>query len=226
MSITPIQITSMNMRHRNPLFFTFLQDTKADLVLVQEPWFGCINVLCSDTDPDGMEVLGATKHADWDFLLPKHSGTDVCKVACYICHSFASSPTVSIVQAVDHELASLTTQVLEVAIEGMIFCIVNIYHCIPKRGHVLHSLFNHPLDTTIPTYITGDFNTHSSTWSLPGATVSSWAAPLEEWFEDSDLTLISPARQATWKGNPKKCERDSVLDLSLLNESALASGRF
>jgi len=88
MIATSIQITSVNMRRHNLMFFAFLQDTHADYD-VQEPWFGHINTLRSDTDPDVVEVLGLANHAGWDFLLPKHSGSDVySKVACYVRRSF------------------------------------------------------------------------------------------------------------------------------------------
>jgi len=75
----------------------------------------------------------------------------------------------------------------------------------------------------------GDFNTHSSTWSFPWVTISSWACPLEEWFKDSELELMSPPRTATRLGDPKsngKFQRDSVLDLVLLNDVATCTGRF
>ena len=54
--------------------------------------------------------------------------------------------------------------------------------------------------------------------------MSSWAAPLEDWFEDSDLTLVNPTGLVTRKG--KANQRDSVIDLALLNDSALCTGRF
>jgi len=223
---TPIQITSVNMRRRNPLFTAFLKATSADIVLVQEPWFGRINTLRSDSDPLGTAVHGPVKNDKWEVFLPKHSGSDICKVACYVRRSLAMSPDVTIVPMPDDDIATLSSQVLEVSISGNVFRLVNIYHHCPKKGHGLSHLFTHPLDPSLPTLVVGDFNTHSSTWSSPGATVSSWATPLEEWFEDSDLTLANPAGLATRKGNPKHNERDSVLDLVLINDTAIATGRF
>jgi len=124
----------------------------------------------------------------------------------------------------DHHLASPTSQALEVSISGTSFILVNIYHHVvnhrPALGHIIHS----PLDTILPTYVTGDFNTHSSTWSFLGATVSSWAGSLEDWFEDSDLSLANPTGFATRRGEAR--QRDSIIDLALLNDSALCTGRF
>jgi len=53
---TPISIVLVNMQHRNLLFIAFLQATQADIVMVQEPWFGRLIPSRSDTNPDGDEV--------------------------------------------------------------------------------------------------------------------------------------------------------------------------
>ena len=117
-----------------------------------------------------------------------------------------------------------SSQALEVTVSGNVFLLINIYHHVvnhrPALGHVIRS----PLDTLLPTYVVGDFNTHSSTWSFPGAMVSSWASSLEEWFEESDLSLVNPTGLATRRGEAN--QRDSVIDLALLNDSAISTGRF
>jgi len=56
MSDTPITIVSVNMQCQNPLLIAFLQATAADIVLVQEPWFGHLIPLRSDSDPNGEMV--------------------------------------------------------------------------------------------------------------------------------------------------------------------------
>ena len=142
--------------------------------------------------------------------------------------SLTLSTDVLIFPHLDHPIASWDSQVIEVVISGTVFLLVNIYHAVHKRKHALSHLLPYPLDPATPTLVVSDFNTHSSTWSLPGATVSSWAAPLEEWFEESDLLLVNPAGTATRKGTCSKTrtERDLVLDLFLLNDSALATGHF
>jgi len=134
------------------------------------------------------------------------------------------SHDVWVVSLDDHPIASLSSQALEVSISGNVFLLVNIYHHVmnhcPALGHILCS----PLDTVLPTYVVGDFNMHSSTWSFPGATVSSWASPLEDWFEESDLLLVNPTGLATCRGEAQ--QRDSIINLALLNNSALCTGRF
>ena len=228
MIITPIQIVSINMRRMNFLLPAFLQSTPASIVLVQEVWFGRISTLRSDTDPDGVAVYGPPKHDDWDCILPQYSGDEKCRVACYIRKSLSLSPDTLIFPRLDHPIASRDSQVIEVTISGTVFLLVNIYHSVRNRKPSLSHILPHPLDAFTPTLVVGDFNTHSSTWSLPGATVSSWATPLEEWFEESDLLLANPAGAAMRKGtrSENRSERDSVIDLFLLNESALCTGRF
>jgi len=134
------------------------------------------------------------------------------------------SRDVRVVSLDDHHLASPASQALEVAIFGTSFVLINIYHHVVNHRPALSHILRSPLDTILPTYVVGDFNTHSSTWSFLGATVSSWASPLEDWFEESDLTLVNPTGLATRRGEAR--QRDSIIDLALLNDSALCTGRF
>jgi len=101
------------------------------------------------------------------------------------------SHDVRIVSLIDHDAASPTSQVLEVTISDHVFLLVNIYHHVVNHCPSLSHLMRSPLDLVLPTYVVRDFNTHSSTWSFLGAMVLSWASPLEDWFEDSCLTLVN-----------------------------------
>ena len=124
----------------------------------------------------------------------------------------------------DHSIASPSSQALEVTISGNVFLLINIYHHVvnhcPSLGHITRT----PLDNLLPMYVVSDFNTHSSTWSFPKATVSSWASSLEEWFEESDLSLVNPAGLAMQRGEVN--QHDSVINLALLNDSALCTSQF
>jgi len=84
MSDTPITIVSVNMQKRNPMSIAFLQATSADIVMIQEPWFGHLIPLCSDTDPNGEKVQGFAAHPGWEAFAPKHQKGDVCKVVTYV----------------------------------------------------------------------------------------------------------------------------------------------
>jgi len=235
MSDTPITIVCVNLRRGPDLLHAFLRSTSADIALVQEPRFGTLIPGREDTDPDGVRILGAGIHLLWDCYTPPRQGEECCLVATYVRRSFASSPDIIIIPQPDHPGSSLFSQFLDILVSGSLFCIANIYNQVTAgttgRGkrHTLLPLFMNPLPSFIPTLIAGDFNTHSSTWSFPGATVSKWAGSLEDWFEDSDLVLASPPQVATCRGEATKrggVQADSVLDLLLLNGAASDSGLF
>ena len=212
------------MRHHNPLSIAFLEATSTDIMMIQEPWFGCLVPLRSDTDPDGKLVQGFAAHPRWEIFPPKHQKGDWCKVMTYVRQSFLMSRDVCVISLPDHSVASPSSQALEVTVSGNVFLLINIYHHIMNHRPALDHLISSPLDNILPTYMAGDFNTHSSTWSFPRATVSSWASSLKEWFEELDLSLVNPTGLAMHRG--KANQRDSVINLALLNDSALCSGRF
>ena len=91
MSDTPITIVSVNMWKWNPLSIAFLQVTHADIVMIQELWFGHLVPLCSDTDPEGEKVWGFAAHPGWETFAPKHQKGDVCKVMTYVQQSLLMS---------------------------------------------------------------------------------------------------------------------------------------
>jgi hypothetical protein len=107
---------------------------------------------------------------------------------------------------------------------GHRFRLINVYHQVPEKGHSLHGLFDSSLDSTIPTLVVGDFNTHSSLWSPPRLTRSPWADALESWLLDQHLSCRNPAGVVTWRGLPG--QTPSTLDLLFLNPLALSSDRF
>ena len=233
---SPVIIVSVNLRRNVDILATFLQSTTASITLIQEPRYGPLILQCSDSDPDGIPVLGIVQHPIWDcYLLPLSDG-EMAKVATFVRKSFSMSPDVQVVPLLEHPGTSYSLLFLDIQIADSLFCVANIYNHIHPKGrhssrltHSFSSLFPFPLPTFIPTMVAGDFNTHLSTWSLPGATISSWACPLEEWFEDSDLHLVSPPGMATRLGEKTgqgSMQHDSVLDLLLLNDAVLCTGHF
>jgi len=70
------------------------------------------------------------------------------------------SHNVRVVSLDDHPIASPSSQALEVSISGMAFLLVNIYHHIVNSHLALGHILCSPLDTILPTYVVGDFNTH------------------------------------------------------------------
>ena len=221
MSERPIQILSANVRRRSVVQHGLLQQSSYDILLIQEPWFGRINVTRTDADPDGVEVRGTTANNMWDCYLPHYLPHETCKVAIYV-RSTLSKRT--FVRCHDDLLSSLSTLILDISFNDDILRLINIYHCVPPKGHALSHIFSLELDPVTPTLVAGDFNTHGPEWSLPGASMSPWAQALEDWLEASELSLCNPLGVATWLGC--KDQRPSVLDLAFLNSPAMLSDQF
>ena len=67
------------------------------------------------------------------------------------------------------------------------------------------------IDTTTPTLIAGDFNTHSSAWSPWDTPQSSWARQVEEWVAKNLLSLANNPGEVMHRGAEHKY--NSVIDL-------------
>ena len=221
--VQPITIASVNLRRRSKLLHGLLHDSSFDIILIQEPWFGRINVARDDKDPDGVDVLGATANNMWDCFLPVTSTpSNICKVAIYIRRHISASSFIRC--RTDLSISSLSSMVVDILYGDDYLRLINIYHDTPDKKHHLHHVFSYELDPLIHTLVAGDFNTHGPGWSLPGATISPWAPSLEDWFDDNDLALCNPPGVATWEG--REDQRSSVLDLILLNTRASISDQF
>jgi hypothetical protein len=223
MSEHALSIGSVNVRRRSVVQHGLLQSSSFDILLIQEPWFGCINTQRSDADPDGVEVRGTTANNMWECFLPPFRSDETCKVAVYVRAELARK---AFVRCRDDLLSSLSAMILDIFFEEDSLRLLNVYHHVPSEGggHNLSHILSLELDPVVPTLVAGDFNTHGAGWSLPGATASSWAQALDDWFEDNELSLWNPSGVATWLG--REDQRPSVLDLVLLNSPALMSGLF
>src|SRR5579863_1147055 len=173
MSSRSLRISLVNMGCRNEAFHVLLQNSKSDILLIQEPWYGQVNTLCSDTDPEGVPVLDTVFNNRWFCFLPLHALTEHCKVAIFI-RSHLTSP-LHCLNMVDHPCTSPSSMVLRITLDGHEIFLLNFYHDVPDSGHRLRSLFSFsPPSVVSPFFVMGDFNTHSPLWSLPRATLSSW----------------------------------------------------
>ena len=195
-------------------------DDAFDIILIQEPWFGSVTTLRSDTDPAGAPQLGFPLNNKWLIFSPSHPSNVRPKVCIY-----ANRQTMNQTLIVNHippaPLLSPNSMVIDLlspsARDTIQLRIVNVYHDKPASGHSLNHLFSHTLDDTIPTILLGDFNTHSPRWSLPHSTHSSWAPTFHEWMDDNGLDPLNPVNEHTWQ---KRGSRNSIIDLALANESA------
>ena len=81
---SPIRIMSVNMRRHNNMTHVLLQNSTADILLIQEPWYNTVSITRSDSDPEGVPVRGPIINNLWSVFLPAHSPSDTCKVAIYV----------------------------------------------------------------------------------------------------------------------------------------------
>ena len=94
MIYTAIKILAVNMHHSNIATHSLLQTSNADILLIQEPWYGHVQVMWSDSDPSGDMVNGVAHNPCWESFLPPHSSSDTCKVSAYVRTGLARSATV------------------------------------------------------------------------------------------------------------------------------------
>jgi hypothetical protein len=155
--MTSVNILFVNMHCCNMATHTLLNtNNKADIIMVQELWYDRIGILCSDTDPEGVDLLGGVANPKWDCIYPKPNHSERCKAMAYCC---LSSTHFNITNHLDllacHHILSL-----DVHLRSSSFQAINIYHDTKHHGS-LDNILNIEMDLQIPTIISGDFNTHS-----------------------------------------------------------------
>jgi hypothetical protein len=130
-----------------------LQDSDADILLVQEPWFYGITPRISDSDPSGIPVHGPLLNDLWHCFLPAHDPhSDICLVAIYIKPSLCSLPTDSFSAIVrhSHPWSSLSCLVLDIHVFDEPLRLVNLYHQVTKDPAGLGPGLRAILDTPCP----------------------------------------------------------------------------
>jgi hypothetical protein len=189
-----IVVASLNANRQNPVISTVLSMTTADILMIQEPWWGKIGVRRSDSDPEGVPVKGHVAHPNWDCHAPP--GPDRPKVIFYTRKSIGCLIT-TIDDACSHTFFGLLLSFTHTT-----FQLLNFYHEAPRSGprHGLGEVLGWGDDGT-PTVLAGDFNTHSPSWSPAGLTTSPWARPLEEWMDREGFhNLIAPGTVTRMRG--------------------------
>ena len=230
MTERPLHIVSVNM-NRQRTMAALLQDSQADILLIQEPWFFNIVPRRSDLIPTGTPILGPMLNNRWEVFLPSYDpATDTCNVAVYVRSTLLALPpdTFSVLHRPSHPWSSLSCLVLDVTISGEVLRLVNVYHQVEDAGlsaDFRHVITSPPPSPHLPHLIAGDLNTHSRTWSPPTATISPWAQSVDHWIVDNDFQLISETDNPTWRShsNPRLT---SIIDVMLLNTPAVVSDQF
>jgi hypothetical protein len=83
-----INILFVNMCHHNAASHSLLNtNSKVDIIMVQGPWYNKIGTSHSDTDPEGVDILGGIANPLWNCIYPKSNHGKRCKVMAYHCIS-------------------------------------------------------------------------------------------------------------------------------------------
>jgi Endonuclease-reverse transcriptase len=226
MAVHPtLKIASVNMRKRNAVTHALLNSSNSHLILIQEPWFDTIGTARKDSARQGVDILGGVASPAWEIIYPHTTEGQRPRVMAYArkqTQNDPNAPTFTIVPRPDI-CAHPSIQVLEVIMDNECWQVVNVYHDV-RDNTCLQALLNLNINATTPTLITGDFNTHSPTWSPPDTPRSHWANRIEEWAATNLLTLANNPGEITRRGADH--ERDSVIDLAWYNEAAIQAASF
>jgi hypothetical protein len=193
-------ILSANVNKQRSAMESILELTPANILLIQEPPWGSLVPLVSDSDPEGSVRKGTSRHQAWECLLPPPSSLTTDNrphVAFFYRRRLATSCTFSTIPS----LTSYHSIGVDVRSSSFHLRLLDFYHHVPSHTHSLHPLLSLPFDPSIPTLIGGDFNTHSLAWSLPRQSLSPWAPVLEDWIEDHSLLLTVPEGSITWQND-------------------------
>jgi hypothetical protein len=215
-----INILFVNMCHHNAASHSLLNtNTTADVIMVQEPWYNRIGMTHSDSDPEGVDILGGVSNPKWDCIYPKTNCGERCKVMAY--HRISSTHF----NVTNHlDLASCHhILTLDIHLGSSEFWAINVYHDMDHHTS-LNNILSINMDPHTLTLIGGNFNTHSRMWSPPGIWHSSWADNLEDWAIGQNLALASPLGVLTQRGKGTQC--DTMINLIWTNTVALLDDTF
>ncbi len=224
---TPINIASVNMRKRNGVTHALLHSSPVDqVILTQEPWYERIGTARKDNAREGTDVLGGVSSPGWEVHYPAVPENGRAKVMAHTRkRSWESTNSQAKFMAISRLdlCAHPCVMVLDLNFDNTTWRIVNFYNDV-RDPSALETLIALDLDPLIPTLVTGDFNTHSRTWSPRDITPSTWADRVEEWAVGNLLALANEPGRITRRGAGH--ERDSTIDLTWYNDAAVTDAIF
>ena len=202
-------------------------NTSDDISFVQEPWFGRIGTARDDKMREGREVLGGAGHPSWQLLYPHYTNDEHAKVMTYIRthdrdHIFKKNylKGSARLDLCAHPCILIT----DISFHKTKWRTINFYNDVDDPT-AIRTLLTLQLDPLTPTLLTGDFNSHSCSWSPRGwGNYSASVAQIEGWAASQGLQLLSEAGVVTHRG--ENGVRDSTIDLMWCNFAAWRSGAF
>jgi hypothetical protein len=69
-------LLSVNVGRSLATLTALLASSTADILLIQEPYWGPLVPRRSDTDPDGVPITGTVAHPEWDTFHPSPHPTE------------------------------------------------------------------------------------------------------------------------------------------------------
>ncbi|KAG2739736.1 hypothetical protein P692DRAFT_20365060, partial [Suillus brevipes Sb2] len=126
-----------------------------DILLLQEPWYGCIGVARSSTDAQGLDIKGTVANPAWDLFIPESTADGPPRVATFIrkgIHSLNTRPCPDLIGSKD-------ILAINVTYGGLSFDLINVYNAGTGRdADSVNRICNTTFDPLVPTAIAGDFN--------------------------------------------------------------------
>ena len=177
----------------------------------------------SDTCSDGTPIFGLPHQSSWNSFHPTQITTDAStnpRVAAYV-NRRLKKLQVSVRSDIfsHHDILAL-----EFRSKGKSLLMINVYNDV--HNSAVDALYKAPLLGDVPTIITGDFNLHHSLWSVedPAPRSSGKAADFVEWLEANSFHLCNAPGEITFQRPLRNSLQTSVLDLTWVNDAALAMG--
>lgn len=219
---TPINVASVNMRKRNVITHALLNSSPVDqVILIQELWYNKIGTTWKDDAKDGIDALGGVSSPGWEIHYLAITENKKAKVMAYTrkCSwEGINSPAIFTATSRLDICAHPCVMVLDLTFDMTTWRLINFYNDVNDRS-ALNTLLSLSLDPLVPTPVTGDFNTHSHTWSPEGIIALSWAERVEEWAVSNLLVLANEPGVITRRG--MNHEHSSTIDLTWYNDAAI-----
>jgi hypothetical protein len=190
-----------------------------DILLLQEPWYGCIGVAHSSTDAQGLDIKGTVTNPAWDLFIPESTADGPPRIATFIrkgIHSLDTRPCPDLIRSKD--LLAINV------IYGSVSCvIVNVYNAgTGRNADSVNHICNTNFDPLVPIAIAGDFNLHHPEWALEHCAAhptSTAAIELAEWLISNSFAVANSHTTPTRHGQTNQA--DSIIDLTLFNYAAM-----
>jgi hypothetical protein len=154
----------VNVGHSLATLTTLLASSTADILLIQEPYWGPLVPCHSDTDPNGVPVNGTVGHPKWDTFHPMLHLTEYPRVATFVRRAASRSFWVVPNTLIDEYFALALS--FHLPHPFPVLMVVNFYHHVSDHHPHLDPLLSHHINPGWCLLLCGDFNMHLDLWLL------------------------------------------------------------